>query len=99
MRIAEAKLVEVVLKVLRRNGVVGPVEGPLELTPKAVDGLCVDRTSDILPGAVLHALMDEAHALGTVVDAALVCGQDGARRGVGRQEWHDCSTPGVRDGR
>ena len=99
MRIAEAKLVEVVLKVLRRNGVVGPVQAPLELTPKAVDGLRVDRAPDILPGAVLHALMDEAHALGAVVDAALVRGQDGARRGVGRQERHDRSTSGVRDGR
>ena len=98
MRIAEAKLVEVVLKVLRRNGVVGPVQAPLELTPKAVDGLRVDRAPDILPGTVLHALMDEARRLGAVVDVALVRGEHRARHDVGRQERHDRRRPGVRDG-
>ena len=68
---------------------VGAVDRPLELRPEAVYGLRVNRALHELPRRVLDALMDEAHRVGLVVDAALVRGQHGARRGEARQERED----------
>ena len=97
MRVAETKLIEVSLQVLRRNGVIRPVKGPLKLRPKAVNGLCVDGSTDVLPDRVLDHLMDESHSLGSIVDAGFIRGQNGPRRGVVPQKRHDNGRPGMGD--
>lgn len=74
---------------------IGAVDGPLELRPEAVDGLRVDLSLHELPRRVLDALVDEAHRLGLVVEAALVRRQHGARRGEPRQQREDDGRAGL----
>jgi hypothetical protein len=71
MVISKRKLVHVVLEVLRRHGVIRPVDRALQLTPKPLDSVGMSYPSDVLADAVVDALMDVTEPVQGLVDASL----------------------------
>lgn len=88
MVVAERKLVEVGRQVLPRNGVVSPVQGAFKLAPKALNGIGMEHSTDILPFPVIDSPMLEARGSDLVVARKFVRGDRGPFFDAGLNHRH-----------